>query len=221
MDWRKSCNILSPGLRCNLTGHVISPVSAHIQWQESRVSPQERQAHFRHEPATFWLTGLPGSGKSTLAYALEKKLMDTGHAVYVLDGDNVRHGLSRDLGFTETDRSENIRRVAEVARLFNDAGLLVITAFISPYEQDRALAKSIIGEARFFEVHVAATLDVCEQRDPKGFYARARTGEISGFTGVSAPYQTPRLPAVSMDTGADSVEQSIEKLWTLVEQRFR
>lgn len=151
--------------------------STNIVWHQSQVSKARRAARFGQAPKTIWLTGLSASGKSTLAYALEHQLVEMGKACYVLDGDNVRHGLNQDLGFSEAARTENIRRVAEVAKLMNDAGLIVITAFISPLRSDRQMAKHIIGEA-YREVFVSTSIDVCEARDPKGLYAKARAGLV-------------------------------------------
>jgi adenylyl-sulfate kinase len=168
------------------------------------------------KPATVWLTGLSGAGKSTIACALERRLLDGGHAAYVLDGDNVRHGLNRDLGFSPGDRTENIRRIAEVARLLNDAGLIVISAFISPYREDREMARSIVGLADFLEVHVNTPIEVCEERDPKGMYKLARAGELPAFTGVSAPYEPPPVPECSIDTAVNSVDECVEQLMKLL-----
>lgn len=163
-------------------------------------------------PATVWLTGLSGAGKSTLAFALERYLIGHGHACYVLDGDNVRHGLNRDLGFSAKDRSENIRRIAEVAKLINDAGLIVITAFISPFLRDRAMAREIIGPERFIEAHLCAAIGVCETRDSKGLYRKARAGEIPEFTGITSPYEAPEHPAVTIDTERMTVEASVNAI---------
>lgn len=174
-----------------------------------------RAALLAQQPLTLWLTGLSASGKSTLAYALERALVDLGRACYVLDGDNVRHGLNRDLGFSESDRSENVRRVAEVARLMNDAGLIVITAFISPMIADRKIARTIIGEEHFREVYVSTPLATCEKRDPKGLYAKARNGHIPEFTGVSADYEPPPKPDLVINTGIDNFEESLKKLLSL------
>lgn len=185
----------------------------------SLVSAAERSAMLRQRPATIWLTGLSGAGKSTLAYAAERALHARGLLAFVLDGDNVRHHLSCDLGFSASDRRENIRRVAEVAALMNDAGLIVFTALISPRQEDRLLARSIIGEARFIEVHVSTALTVCEARDPKGLYERARTGAIPAFTGVSAPYETPASPALRIDTDRSGLDQSVQKLMALLAER--
>ncbi|NLF16242.1 MAG: sulfate adenylyltransferase subunit CysN [Lentisphaerae bacterium] len=177
-----------------------APVSQHIRREESLVSAAEREALLGQRGGTVWLTGLSGSGKSTVARELERRLMAAGHLCTVLDGDTIRHGLNRDLGFSAADRTENIRRIAEVSRLFNDAGLIVITAFISPYREDRAQARDIVGAERFFEVHVNTPLEVCEARDPKGLYQKARTGAIAQFTGISAPYEAPEAPALVLDT---------------------
>ena len=158
-----------------------------------------------------WFTGLSGSGKSTLARAVEARLVGRGVLAYVLDGDNVRLGLNRDLGFGPSDRAENIRRIGEVASLFVDAGVLVLTAFISPYRADRASARAAVGDA-FVEVWVAASLEVCEGRDPKGLYRRARAGEIPQFTGISAPYEAPESPEITVDTGALSLEEATDSV---------
>ena len=194
-------------------------VSRDVFRQRSRVAAAERARVLAQQPVTVWLTGLPGSGKSTIAHALERRLIDAGHACFVLDGDNLRHGLNRDLGFTPEDRRENVRRVAEAARLMNDAGLVVITALISPYREDRAMAQRIIGPERFFETYLAADDVACERRDPKGLYAKARRGEISEFTGVNAPYEMPTGPAVTLDTAGESVDQCVDALFAAVIER--
>jgi adenylylsulfate kinase len=165
-------------------------------------------------PLTVWLTGLSAAGKSTLAFALERTLTDLHYTAYVLDGDNIRHGLNRDLGFSRQDRSENIRRIAEVARLMNDAGLIVITAFISPYREDRTLAKQIIGAEHFVEIYVNTPLETCEARDPKGMYRRARAGEIREFTGVNAPYEPPPTPEMTIDTSTGTVSECARRILT-------
>lgn len=194
-------------------------MSGNVFRQAGRVDPDERARILRQVPRTVWLTGLSGSGKSTISAALERRLIDAGHACFVLDGDNLRHGLNRNLGFAPGDRHENVRRTAEVARLMNDAGLIVITALISPYEEDRAMARGIIGESRFLETYLAADVDACERRDPKGLYAKARRGEIADFTGVSAPYEVPTRPAVTLDTARDSVERCVDLLAATVLER--
>lgn len=189
-----------------------------VVWHAGQITGEERALLLRQRPATVWLTGLSGAGKSTVACALERRLLDGGHAAYVLDGDNVRHGLNRDLGFSPQDRSENIRRIAEVARLLNDAGLIVITAFISPYREDRETARSIIGSGDFLEVHVNTPIQVCEERDPKGMYKLARRGELTAFTGVSAPYEPPLDPACSLDTAERNVDECVDLLMGLLER---
>ncbi len=189
------------------------------------VESHERARVLGQQPVTLWLTGLSGAGKSTLAYALEKRLMQEGHACFVLDGDNVRHGLNRDLGFSADARAENIRRVAEVSRLFNEAGLIAITSFISPYRRDRQSAREIIGAGRFLEVFVDAPLAVCEARDPKGLYRKARAGEIEEFTGISSPYEPPEAPELRVDAAESNIEQMVEAVLALLESegivRFR
>ena len=187
-----------------------SPAGRALATETSLVTAAQRERLLHQRGATVWLTGLSGSGKSTIAKALERRLVERGHACFVLDGDNVRQGLNRDLGFSPGDRAENIRRVAEVAALMNDAGLIVITAFISPYEEDRQRAGEIIGAPRFVEVYVDAALEECERSDPKGLYRKARLGAIPEFTGVSAPYEAPRAPALRLDTQAQDVEACVE-----------
>ncbi|MED5611536.1 MULTISPECIES: adenylyl-sulfate kinase [Pseudomonas] len=194
---------------------MVSFSKANIVWQQGIISPQRRQHLLGQRPCTLWLTGLSGAGKSTLAFALEHALIEQGRLCYVLDGDNVRHGLNRNLGFTPADRAENIRRIAEVARLMNDAGLIVITAFISPYREDRAMAQQIIGEHSFQEVHVSTPLAVCESRDPKGLYLKARNGDIQEFTGISSPYEPPEAPELVLNTHELPVEESLSRLLEL------
>ena len=164
-----------------------------------------------------WFTGLSGSGKSTIANALEKQLYAQGRRTYVLDGDNVRHGLNKDLGFTQEDRIENIRRVAEVAKLMVDAGLIVITTFISPYRADRAIARSLFAPGEFFEVFVNTPIELCEQRDPKGLYKKARRGEIKNFTGIDSAFEAPQTPELRLETGRMEVEQCVAGLIALLE----
>lgn len=197
-----------------------SSAAPHIYWHAGQVTQQLRQQQLGQQAATVWLTGLSGAGKSTLASALERQLVGAGRIAYVLDGDNLRHHLNRDLGFTPRDRQENIRRSAEVARLMNDAGLFVLCAFISPLRSDREMARQIIGAENFVEVHVSTPRAVCEQRDPKGLYQKARAGLIPEFTGVSAPYEAPLAPAMSLDTGALSQQQACEQLFRHLSRRF-
>lgn len=188
------------------------PASENIRLEVGEVSAADRAARFGHPPATMWLTGLSGSGKSTLAKALERRLFDAGRPCYVLDGDNLRFGLNRDLGFSPEDRCENIRRVAEVARLMNDAGLTVVTAFISPYRDDRDNARAVVGEGRFVEVYLSTSIEECERRDPKGLYRKARAGELRDFTGVNAPYEAPDSPDLTLDTGALGVGECVDRM---------
>jgi len=186
-----------------------------------QVTQDERAARTKHHGAVLWFTGLPGSGKSTLAMALERRLFDLKWQVYTLDGDNVRRGLSADLGFSPHDREENIRRVGEVAALFADAGAICIVAFISPYRADRARARAAAGERRFFEVYVKSALATCERRDPKGHYRRARAGEIKDFTGVDAPYEAPERPAIVIDTETQDIEACVAQLLSFVVEGCR
>ena len=181
-----------------------------------QVTSAERAAQAGHVGAVVWLTGLPGSGKSTLAMALERKLFDVGWRAYTLDGDNVRRGLNADLGFSPHDRQENIRRIGEVAALFADAGTICITAFISPYREDRARARGAAGERRFLEVHVNTGLATCERRDPKGHYRKARAGLLKDFTGVDAPYETPPNADITIDTETQDVNASVLQLLSFV-----
>lgn len=205
----------------NASTRNIQIASSNIVWIEGKVTPEERAQLLRQDAATIWLTGLSGSGKSTLAFELEKRLFMLGHVAYALDGDNMRHGLNRDLGFSPRDRTENIRRIAEVASLFNRAGIFVVTAFISPYRADRAMARDIIGPDRFIETHLAAGMEICERRDPKGLYKKARAGEISDFTGVSAPYEAPENPMLVIDTGRLGIEESVSEILNAARPRFR
>lgn len=177
---------------------------------------KEISANMSKRPVTLWLTGLSGAGKSTLALALEKSLIKDGRACYVLDGDKIRLGLNQDLGFSVAHRSENIRRVAEVAKLMNEAGLIVIVALISPYKSDRERARKIIGADEFFEVYLSTPIRVCEQRDAKGLYKKARAGDVQEFTGISASYEVPRSPAVCIDTSTTSVSDALMLLRKLL-----
>lgn len=186
--------------------------SAEISWFESTVTRKQRNERNRHRGAVVWLTGLSGSGKSTLAQALQQRLFLASCQTYVLDGDNIRHGLNRNLGFSPDDRAENIRRIGEVAKLFADAGTLVVTAFISPYRADRERVRSLLGADEFFEVYVRCPLEVCEARDPKQLYKKARAGQITGFTGIDAPYEAPQTPELIIDTHEQSVDICVEAI---------
>jgi len=196
-----------------------APLSDNIHWHDGEINRADRERLHGHRGATIWFTGLSGSGKSTLARALEERLFERGCQVYVLDGDNVRHGLNRDLGFSPEDRTENIRRVAEVARLFTDFGALVLTAFISPYREDRDAARRLMGDGDFIEVFVDAPLEVCEERDPKGLYRKARAGQIPEFTGISAPYEAPDTPELCVATGDRSVDACVDEILEFLSDR--
>lgn len=187
--------------------------STFLQRCHGTIAAQDRMRIFRQQPVTIWLTGLSGAGKSTIAFKLEEHLVSLGHACYVLDGDNVRHGLASDLGFAREDRRENIRRVAHVAQLMNDAGLIVITALISPMNDDRAMARQIIGPGKFIETYLSAPVATCARRDPKGLYAKAMAGEIASFTGVSAPYEAPADPELHIDTAAQTLAESVAQIF--------
>ena len=177
-----------------------------LHFHEHRVPREEKEKRNQHKSRVIWFTGLSGSGKSTVANATEKVLHDMGLQTYILDGDNVRMGLNKDLGFSHKDRTENIRRIAEVANLFADSGSIILTAFISPYRDDRDNAREIIGNEDFIEVFVSADLSVCEERDPKGLYKKARAGEIKGFTGIDAPYEEPINPELVVETDKKDIE---------------
>ncbi|NLF29439.1 MAG: adenylyl-sulfate kinase [Planctomycetes bacterium] len=190
-----------------------------IVWHPGAVTAEHRRRLLGQRGCVVWLTGLSGSGKSTLAAALEQRLVADGRAAYVLDGDNIRHGLNADLGFSPDQRDENIRRIGEVAALFADAGLIAITAFISPYRAARDRARRAAKDAPFLEVFVRAPLDVCEQRDPKGLYAKARAGALREFTGVDAPYEPPVEPALTVDTAARSVADCVDAIVAMLAER--
>ena len=177
---------------------------------------ENREERYGHRPAIIWFTGLSGSGKSTIANALEKRLFDTGHKTYLLDGDNVRHGLNGDLGFSDQDREENIRRVAEVAKLFYDAGLIVICAFISPFEKERRFARGLIDKGRFVEIFLSTAISVCAKRDPKGLYKKAGDGDIKNFTGIDSKYECPLNPELSIDTSVLDIESCVDTIYNFL-----
>ena len=199
---------------------TADPVSQNISRTFGRVDREARERILGQRAATIWLTGLSGSGKSTIAFALEQELTARGHLAYVLDGDNVRHGLNRDLGFSPEDRQENTRRIAEVAALFNHSGVIVISSFISPYAKDRDSAREIVGES-FLEVFVDTPLEVCEARDPKGLYKRARAGEIAEFTGLTAPYDAPQNPDIHLHTHQSTPEEIVQAIITELKNQGR
>ena len=181
-----------------------------LTYHPNRVSKEDKIGRFKHKSPVIWLTGLSGSGKSTVGNALEQALFDREIKTQVLDGDNIRIGLNKDLGFSDADRKENMRRISEVAKLFSESGTLTITAFISPFREERELCKQIIGEDNFVEIHVGADLATCESRDPKGLYKKARAGEIPNFTGIDSPYEEPLNPDLFLDTGKYSIEECVD-----------
>lgn len=178
--------------------------SKNIYWHEGNISREDRQRQYGHKNVCIWFTGLSGSGKSTIARKVEEKLFERGVKTYVLDGDNVRHGLNNNLGFSHEDRTENIRRIGEVSKLFVDAGLVVMTAFISPYRVDRRNVRNLMQKGEFIEVFIDATIETCEERDPKGLYKKAKAGEIKEFTGISSPYEKPENPELVVNTTEES-----------------
>ena len=186
--------------------------ATNITWHEHKVSREESEKLLGQKGVILWFTGLSGSGKSTVANEVSHRLHQMGKLNYILDGDNIRHGLNKDLGFSPEDRAENIRRISEVANLFADAGVITITAFISPYRKDRDFCRSLAGDGRFIEIYVKASLETCEKRDPKGLYKKARAGEIKEFTGISAPYEEPLNPEIILDSDNLSIEEEVEKV---------
>lgn len=193
--------------------------ATNLTWHQQHVTREDREKRLGQKGVTVWLTGLSGSGKSTVAVAAEEVLVSRGRLAYVLDGDNVRHGLNKNLGFSPEDRTENIRRIGEVAKLFTDCGVIVFTSFISPYRADRDLVRAIHETGRFVEAYVAASVETCESRDVKGLYKKARAGEIPEFTGISAPYEAPERPELVLDTNRQSVEESVGQLVSFLEEK--
>ena len=191
--------------------------ATNIVWHHSTVTRAARAHQRGHRSAILWFTGLSGAGKSTLANAVNSALFEQGLACYVLDGDNIRHGLCKDLGFSDADREENIRRIGEVAKLMVDAGVVALTAFVSPFKADRDKVRALVEPGDFIEIHCAADLTVCEQRDTKGLYAKARAGEIKEFTGISSPYEAPEAPELLVDTGSQTLEESVAQVLAYLE----
>ena len=182
--------------------------SSNVKWHKGDIDRLKREKLLEQKSVCLWFTGLSGSGKSTLARSVEKTLYEMGQLSYVLDGDNIRHGLNGDLGFSDEDRKENIRRVGEVSKLFVEAGLITLTAFISPFRIDREVVRNMLGQEYFIEVYIDCSIEICEQRDVKGLYAKARKNEIKDFTGISSPYEAPENPEISVNTGVQSLEES-------------
>ena len=190
-----------------------------IVWHPASLEKKDRQFLNGHSSFVLWFTGLSGSGKSTLANEVDRQLYSIGRRSYTLDGDNIRHGLNRDLGFTNEDRSEKIRRIGEVSKLFVDSGTIVLTAFISPFREDRALVRKLFGEEEFIEVYLNCPLGVCELRDPKGLYKKARNGEIRNFTGIDSPYEPPVRPELTIDTSHQGVQGAAESIINYLKER--
>ena len=187
-------------------------MTSNIVWHDQSVSKLERAEHKNQKPCVLWFTGLSGSGKSTVANALEHELAKRGQHTFLLDGDNVRHGLNKDLGFSDADRVENIRRIGEVSKLFVDAGLIAVTAFISPFRSDRQLVRDLLSESEFVEIHMNTPLATCEARDPKGMYKKARAGEIKNFTGIDSDYEAPLTAEITLDTSVQSVLECVKQI---------
>lgn len=192
--------------------------SKNITWHNAKVTKEDRRKRMGHKSAVLWFTGLSGAGKSTLSVEVEKELHKRGIHTYILDGDNMRHGLNKNLGFSPEDRKENIRRIGEVAKLFVDAGVMILTAFISPYQEDRDGVRALLDEDEFVEIYVKCSVEECERRDPKGLYEKARAGKIKNFTGISAPYETPVNPELTVPTDQQTLEESVEQVIAFLER---
>ena len=193
--------------------------ATNIKWHHGKITKVDRVNLLNQKGVTIWLTGLSGSGKSTIAVELEHALVENRHQAYILDGDNIRHGLNKNLGFSPEDRTENIRRIGEVAKLFTDVGIITITAFISPYREDRDAVRRLLSDGEFIEVYVKCPLDVCEERDTKGLYKKARAGEVKDFTGISAPYEEPLNPELTIDSSKLTVEESTRAVLNYLEEK--
>lgn len=188
----------------------------HITWHKGKVAKSDRFKLNGHQSVVLWFTGLSGSGKSTLAVEVEMRLYEQGIRTYLLDGDNLRHGLNQNLGFSPEDRSENIRRIGEVAKLFVDAGMVTLASFISPYRTDRERVRTLLGEGEFIEIYVKCDIEECRRRDPKGLYQKVMQGEIKGFTGIDAPYEEPLEPELIIDTSTSTIEESVQKIMDFI-----
>src|SRR4051794_13736783 len=195
--------------------------ATNITWHEGHATREDRAAILKQKGATLWFTGLSASGKSTIAFTLEHALVQRGRLAYVLDGDNIRHGLNKNLGFSAADREENIRRIGEVAKLFADCGALTMTSFISPYRKDRDLVRAlhVAGKLPFIEVHVCTPIETCEKRDPKGLYKKARAGELKGFTGIDDPYEAPLTPELSIDATSTTPQEAVVVILDYLEKQ--
>ena len=193
--------------------------ATNVTWHDHRVTKDERCKQNGHKGAVLWFTGLSGSGKSTIANTVDHKLFEMGKHTFVLDGDNIRMGLNKNLGFSPEDRTENIRRIGEVSKLYNDAGIIVMTAFISPYREDRNQVREILGDGEFIEIYVKASLETCEGRDPKGLYKKARAGEIKGFTGIDAPYEEPEKAELVLDSDGKGIDDLADEVVAFLESK--
>lgn len=191
---------------------IADPASRNVVWHDATITRSDRERLNGHRGVILWFTGLSGSGKSTLAHAVEAQLFERGCRTFVLDGDNVRHGLCADLGFSDSDRQENIRRIGEVAKLFMEAGVITLAAFVSPFRADRDRVRALVADGEYIEVYCQASLDICEQRDVKGLYAKARAGQIPEFTGISSPYEAPEAAELQIDTGSRSLEDCVAQV---------
>ena len=193
--------------------------ATNIKWHHGKITKEDRVKLLNQKGATIWLTGLSGSGKSTIAVELEHALIENKHQAYILDGDNIRHGLNKNLGFSPEDRTENIRRIGEVAKLFTEANIITIAAFVSPYREDRDNVRKLLNQGEFIEIYVRCSLEVCETRDTKGLYKKARAGEVKNFTGISAPYEEPLNPELTIDSSKLSVEESAREILHYLEEK--
>jgi len=193
--------------------------ATNIKWHHGKITKEDRVTLLNQKGTTIWLTGLSGSGKSTIAVELEHALIENKHQAYILDGDNIRHGLNKNLGFSPEDRTENIRRIGEVAKLFTEANIITIAAFVSPYREDRDNVRKLLGRGEFVEIYVKCSLEVCEKRDTKGLYKKARAGEVKDFTGISAPYEEPLNPELTIDSSKLSVEESTRDILNYLEEK--
>ncbi|MBY6036289.1 adenylyl-sulfate kinase [Fictibacillus nanhaiensis] len=196
-------------------------MSDNIFWHQTHITKTDRQKKHGHKSAVFWFTGLSGSGKSTLANQLEKELFALNYSTYLLDGDNIRHGLNKDLHFSNADRVENIRRIGEVSKLFVDAGIVVLSAFVSPFEADRNIVRSLFSDSEFYEIYVECPVEECEKRDPKGLYKKAREGKIKEFTGIQSPYEIPENPDLLINTQQNNLEQCTELLKNFIQEKLK
>ncbi len=191
---------------------ILDFVPNNIVWNNNYITKEDRVKYLSYKPCILWFTGLSGSGKSTIANAVESKLYKMGTKTYLLDGDNIRHGLNKDLGFSEKDRTENIRRISEVAKLFVDSGTIVLAAFISPFQRDRKLARMLVNKDEFIEIFIDTSLKICKQRDPKGLYKKVEVGQIKNFTGIDSPYEVPTNPEIHLKTDELTIEQASDKV---------